>query len=221
MTYSRITTPALLAGMLAISACTSIYTPTAGGEQRTGEGAGIGALTGAVLGALGGDTAGERRQRAVVGAIVGGAVGAAIGNNLDRQAAALQADLGDDRIQIINTGSELIVRMPQDILFAVDSAQLSNAVRGDLAALADNIRRFPGSTIEVIGHTDNTGPAAYNQDLSVNRASAVAAVLIANGVPGGRIRAIGMGEDQPIASNLTTQGRAQNRRVDIVIRPTS
>jgi outer membrane protein OmpA-like peptidoglycan-associated protein len=221
MTTLKFPALAMTAGLFVLSACTDINTSTGSSNTRTNEGIGVGAATGALIGILQGDDARDRRRGAVVGAILGGAVGGAIGSNLDKQAADLQATLGDDRIQIINTGSELIVRMPQDILFAVDSTVLLGALRSDLAALADNIRRFPGSTIDVFGHTDNTGTAAYNRDLSTRRANSVSAVLIANGVSGSRIRSIGRGEDDPIASNLTVAGRAQNRRVEIVIRPNS
>lgn len=209
------------AGLLALTACTDINSPTNSANQRTKEGAGIGALGGALVGILAGDNARERRRGAVVGALVGGAAGGLIGNNLDKQAAELETAFSDDRIQIINTGEVLIVRMPQDLLFATDSTALRNELRSDLGALADNLQRYPGSTVEVTGHTDNTGTAAYNQDLSSRRAGAVASVLIANGVSSGRVRTFGAGEEQPIASNLTTQGRAQNRRVEIVIRPSA
>ena len=91
----------------------------------------------------------------------------------------------------------------------------------DIRALANNLLNYPNSTIQVVGHTDNAGTAAYNQDLSQRRAFAVSQVLQGNGVPGGRISAFGRGEDQPIASNLTPDGRAQNRRVEITIRPTT
>ena len=80
---------------------------------------------------------------------------------------------------------------------------------------------YPNSTIQVIGHTDNEGDATYNQALSERRANAVADVLMAEGVPFGRIDAIGRGESQPVTSNLTPEGRAQNRRVEIVILPTA
>ena len=85
--------------------------------------------------------------------------------------------------------------------------------------MAQNLLRYPNSQIQIIGHTDNTGSAAYNQDLSQRRAVSVASVLRESGVPSSRIAAFGRGEDQPIASNLTEQGKAQNRRVEIIIRP--
>jgi len=221
MTRTRSIALASTAGILLLTACTDINTPTNNTNQRTQEGIGVGALGGAIVGILSGDNAKERRRGAVVGAIVGGAAGGFIGNNLDKQAAELASAFDDDRIQIINTGEVLIVRMPEDLLFATDSTALRNELRNDLGALANNLQRYPGSTVEVTGHTDNTGSASYNQDLSSRRARAVASVLIANGVSSGRIRTFGAGEDQPIESNLSSEGRAKNRRVEIVIRPNS
>ena len=92
-------------------------------------------------------------------------------------------------------------------------------LRVELRALADSLIKFPDTTVDVIGHTDNTGAASYNQELSARRASSVTAVLIDSGVTSSRLRSYGVGEDQPVASNLTPEGRAQNRRVEIVIRP--
>jgi len=197
------------AAMLTLTACTDPTTPTSNPRQRTNEGALIGGLVGAGVGALTGDDGGERRR------------GAAIGYNLDKQAAELQRDFSDGRIQIINNGDYLVVRMPDDILFAIDSAAVRPGLRADLQVLAGSLQRYPGSTVQVIGHTDNTGTSAYNQDLSERRAGAVSSVLIGAGVEAGRIRSFGLGEDQPIATNLTPEGRAQNRRVDITIRPNS
>ena len=207
--------------MLTLTACTDPTTPTSNPRQRTNEGALIGGLVGAGVGALTGDDGGERRRGALIGGLVGAGVGAAIGYNLDKQAAELQRDFSDGRIQIINNGDYLVVRMPDDILFAIDSAAVRPGLRADLQVLAGSLQRYPGSTVQVIGHTDNTGTSAYNQDLSERRAGAVSSVLIGAGVEAGRIRSFGLGEDQPIATNLTPEGRAQNRRVDITIRPNS
>ncbi len=210
---------ATAAALLAVTACTDINTNTGNPRTRTNEGIGVGAASGALFGILTGKNAKQRRNQAIVGAVIGGAIGGIAGSELDKQAADLQNSISNDRVQIINNGDHLIVRMPEDILFPVDSSILQNTLRQDIVALANNLQRYPGSTVDVIGHTDNTGTAAYNRDLSSRRASAVAAVLIANGVSGGRIRTIGRGEDSPIASNLNASGRAQNRRVEIVIRP--
>lgn len=207
------------ASAFALAACTPTDTPTNDPNQRTKEGAVAGAVVGGVLGALTGGDGGERRRGALAGALVGGAVGASIGYNLDQQAAELQRDFGDGRIQIINNGDFLVVRMPDDILFDIDSAVVKPSLRADLQILAASLNRYPESTVQVVGHTDNTGDAAYNQDLSERRAASVSQVLIGSGVSGARIQSIGQGETQPIATNLTPEGRTLNRRVDITIRP--
>lgn len=209
--------PLLLAAgsALALAACQQPL-PNQTGNQ-TQQGALLGAGIGAVAGALTGDDADERLENALIGAAAVGAVGAAIGYSLDRQEAELRAELGQGTIR--NTGSQLIVTLPQDILFATDSASVSSASQADLRAVANSLNRYPETTVNVIGHTDNVGEAAYNLDLSQRRAQSVASVLIGAGVSPGRINAVGRGEDVPVASNQTSEGRAQNRRVEIVITP--
>lgn len=214
----------LLAGaaLLLTAACTDPGYVGNGGttnpNQKTQQGALIGGLTGAGLGAIFSD---DKGKGAVIGGIAGAAVGAGIGYSLDRQAAELRQDLNNDDIQITNTGDRLIVTMPQDILFATDSAAVNGGLRSDLIKVANSLQQYPQSTVQVIGHTDNTGSASYNQDLSERRANAVADVLLDGGVNFSRINAFGRGEDQPVASNLTEDGKAQNRRVEIVILPTA
>jgi outer membrane protein OmpA-like peptidoglycan-associated protein len=171
-----------------------------------------------VLGAATGDDSDERLENALIGAAAGGAVGAGIGASLDRQEAELRQQLGSN-VGIVNNGQQLVVTLPQDILFAVDSTAVSGASQNDLRAVAASLNRYPDTTVNVVGHTDNTGEAAYNADLSQRRAQAVASVLVSAGVQAGRINAIGRGEDQPVASNQTADGRAQNRRVEIIITP--
>lgn len=211
----RFILPLSLSAVLVLTAC--VPTTTAP-ENRTRDGALIGGAIGAVTGIIAGDDAEERRRGAVIGGLVGAGVGAAIGNQLDKQAAELEQSL-DNRVGIVNTGDRLIVTMPQDLLFDVDSALVRSNLRADLRTLAGSLQQYPNTTIDVIGHTDNTGDAAYNQSLSSRRAASVSAILADAGVQRGRIRAFGRGEDAPIASNLTPEGRAQNRRVEIVIRP--
>ena len=120
---------------------------------------------------------------------------------------------------ITNTGDRLIVTLPNDILFAVDDATVRPDLQRDLRALAGNLQAYPNSTVQIVGHTDSDGDAAYNLGLSQRRAQSVANVLVAAGVSGSRLQTIGRGEDQPVADNLTAQGKAQNRRVEIVILP--
>ena len=205
------------AAVLALAACDSMNDPM-NPNRNAQRGAATGAAIGAVAGIITGDTSEERARRAAAGAIIGAAAGGIIGNELDKQEAELRQQLGPN-VGIVNTGDRLIVTMPQDILFATDSAQLTGSLQSDLLAVARSLNSYPNTTVQVVGHTDNTGSAAYNQDLSQRRAQAVTSVLIQGGVNPGRIRTIGRGEDAPIASNLTAEGRAQNRRVEIVIIP--
>ncbi len=204
------------ASVLALTACEA---PLPGqGNQNTQQGAVVGAGIGALLGAVTGDNRDERIRNAAIGAVIGGGLGAAGGANLDRQEAELRSQLGSN-VGIVNNGQSLVVTLPQDILFAVDSTALTGALQNDLFSVAASLNRYPDTTVNVIGHTDNTGAASYNQDLSQRRAQAVALVLINAGVTPVRIRSIGRGEDSPIASNLTPEGRQQNRRVEIIITP--
>ncbi len=184
--------------------------------QRTKNGAIIGAVVGGALGAN--STSDNKLERGIIGAAIGGAVGGAIGNELDKQAGELRRDLDSD-IGVVNTGSELRVSMPQDLLFATDSDRLRGDLIADLRVVATSLNDYPNSTVVVVGHTDSTGAASYNQGLSERRAGSVAAVLRGEGVASGRLRTVGQGEAQPVASNATASGRAQNRRVEIIIRP--
>ncbi len=213
-------TPLILAtlGALSLSACVDPNAYPNDPNARSKNGAVLGGLLGAAAGiAVSGD--GDELKGALLGGAVGAATGAAIGSDLDRQAAELRGSLSSN-ISVTNMGDYLVVNMPQDLLFATDSANLSGNLVGDLRAVANSLMKYPNSNIEVIGHTDNVGGAAYNQDLSQRRAVAVAEVLRNSGVPSGRIATYGRGEDAPVASNQTDYGRAQNRRVEIIIRPT-
>ncbi len=211
--------PVLLGGvaLMTLAACDP-YPQGNPDNTRARTGAATGAIIGGLIGAKSdGDS---RLGNAVLGAAVGGILGGGIGSVLDQQANELRGQVGNN-VQIVNDGNQLRVVLPQDILFATDSATLQPSLVSDLRAVAQSLQRYPNSTVQVLGHTDNVGAAAYNQDLSQRRAGAVAAVLRDYGVPGGRIVSIGRGEDQPVASNFTPEGRAQNRRVEIIIRPTN
>ncbi|CAG0909486.1 unnamed protein product, partial [Cyprideis torosa] len=209
----------LLLPTIALIGLTACTTGPDDPNRKAKQGALIGAAAGAITGRLaGGDDKGERNRATVAGAILGAGGGAAIGNQLDKQEAELRQQLGNDTL-IQNTGDRLIVTMPQDILFATDSASLRPDLQSDIRTVARSLLNYPDTTVQVIGHTDNTGEAGYNLELSKRRAQSVTSVLISEGVPGGRLISIGRGEDQPIASNLTPEGRTQNRRVEIVILP--
>jgi outer membrane protein OmpA-like peptidoglycan-associated protein len=222
MTFPKFPLVAAMAVVVTLGACTapngSIMAPASDPNQRAKNGALIGAGAGAVIGALSkGD--GNRDQGAVRGALIGAALGGGAGLILDKQERDLRASLGNNNVTINNTGDRLIVTLPQDILFATGSSSVRPDLQRDLGAVAGNLQAYPNSTIQIIGHTDSDGEAGFNQQLSEGRAGAVASVLINNGVSPSRIQSFGRGESQPISSNLNPQGKAQNRRVEIVILP--
>ncbi|WP_265499824.1 OmpA family protein [Paracoccus beibuensis] len=226
MTLRR-TTVLAVSGLMILGACadpsmtgTSPTAAPASGMSRTQQGALAGAAVGALYGATRDSDSNNQGRDAARGAILGAAAGAVAGNILDRQAAALEQSISNPNVQIVNHGSYLQVILPEGILFATDSAAVSGPAQSDLYAVARNLNQYPNSRVEVIGHTDSTGTAAYNQDLSQRRAQSVAGILAAAGVSSNRLVAVGRGQTQPIASNDTIQGRAQNRRVEIIIRPT-
>lgn len=219
MSFAKSPLPIAVAALIALGACTDpgqLNDPNNPNRNRD-QGVLLGAATGAALGQIvGGDTAAT-----MAGVVVGAVAGGVIGSNLDKQEADLRQSLGNDQVQITNTGDRLVVTLPQDILFATESFTVRPDLQRDLRAVAGNLQAYPDSTIQIIGHTDNTGSADFNQSLSEQRATAVASVLLEAGVPPGRISTLGQGENVPVASNLTPEGRAQNRRVEIVILPTA
>lgn len=221
MTISKFFLATGLCSAMALTACTDPGTLNLPSDpnQNAKQGAILGGLVGAGVGAIANDS------NPLLGAVAGGAIGAAggglIGNQLDRQAAELRQQLANDGITVVNAGDRLIVTVPNDITFDTDSATVRPALRADLVRVGQNLVNYPNSNVQIIGHTDSDGDAAYNQGLSERRANAVADVLQANGVNFSRIVTIGQGENNPVASNLTPEGKAQNRRVEIVIVPSS
>ncbi len=184
-------------------------------NQRAIQGVAIGAATGALAGAV----LGDNKKSILIGTALGGIAGGLIGNNLDKQEAALRGDLSNDGTIIRNTGKELIVTLPEGITFDTDSTYVRSSFRPEINKIARNLQDYPDTTVDVIGHTDSTGNADYNQALSADRAAAVTDILLQQGVDRNRIVSYGRGEREPVASNDTESGKAQNRRVEIIIRP--
>lgn len=181
-------------------------------------------VTGSIAGVLAGAAAGAAiadndRRGAVIGGILGGLAGGTYGNFLDQQEAELRQTLQGSGVGIENTGQELIVTLPNAITFATNSTTVRPAFRSDLVQISQSLVQYPNSVVEITGHTDSSGTTEYNQGLSERRAIAVADIIAANGVPASRMRVFGGGEQFPVASNDTEAGKAQNRRVEIVITP--
>ena len=203
---------ALLAGCT-----TNPYT----GESQAGKAGiygGIGAATGAVIGAATSSKK-DRGKGALIGAAVGGAAGGGYGYYVDTQEAKLRQTLQGTGVQVQRNGDDLKLIMPGNITFASNSADISSSFYPTLNSLVLVFKEFNKNGVNIVGHTDNTGSLELNQSLSQRRAQSVANYLTANGVPGQRISAYGAGPSQPIASNASEAGRAQNRRVEINLRP--
>jgi outer membrane protein OmpA-like peptidoglycan-associated protein len=217
MIRTRTTLIGAVAAMALLAACTNPASLDPNkGDSNLKTGLGVGALVGAGIGAL---TASNAAKGALIGAAVGAATGGIIGDQMDKQAAEIRAGLANDGITVTSEGDRLVVTLPDDITFASDSATVNSSLRADIAKVAANLVKYPNSNVQVIGHTDNTGAAEHNQELSERRAASVADILQAGGVTYDRITTIGKGEDAPIASNLTPEGKAQNRRVEIIVIP--
>ncbi|WGM29895.1 OmpA family protein [Brevundimonas sp. NIBR11] len=210
-----------VAAMLGTAACTTMD-PYSSTPQRnnTGTGAIYGALGGAVLGYLTNTSDGEQgRRNALIGAGVGALGGAAVGNYMDRQQRALEAELSGSGVGVARQGDNLVLRMPSDVTFATNQSNIEprfDAVLSDVAAV---LQEYDRSLVDIVGHTDSSGGDAINQPLSERRALAVADALINRGVLRDRLFVAGQSSRVPVASNATPEGRAQNRRVEILIRP--
>lgn len=217
MPARRITaTTVALAAAVGLSACAQ---DGSGGMGKTGGGALLGALGGGAIGAATGDGGKDRAQRGAIGAAIGGLAGAGVGAYMDSQEQKLRQDLQGSGAEVQRVGERIVVNIPSNVTFATDSAQLTPQARNTLAQVGRTLAQNPQTTVAVVGHTDATGEADYNVDLSLRRADAVMRELTAQGVARDRIEAIGAGEAQPVASNDTESGRAQNRRVEIEITP--
>jgi outer membrane protein OmpA-like peptidoglycan-associated protein len=210
-----------MAAAVLVSSCASYtgQTNNPNDPNRTRTGALIGAGIGAVAGLLSGGDAVERRQRALVGAGIGGLAGGGIGAYQDRQEAALRRDLQGTGVDVVRQGDNITLNMPGNITFAFNSSSLQSQFYPVLDNVANTLGQYNQTVIEVAGHTDNVGSDAYNQQLSVQRANAVASYLGSKGILQQRMMVVGAGESRPIASNDTDAGRAQNRRVEITIVP--
>lgn len=182
---------------------------------NTQKGAGIGAGAGAGIGALIGNKAGNTAVGAVIGGALGGVAGGLIGKKMDKQAAEIENTVPG--AEVIKAGEGIIVKFDSGILFDFDKADLKPNAKDNIRKLVNSLNENSETDILVVGHTDNIGRAEYNQGLSERRAASVKSYAVAQGLNAGRIKTKGMGANEPISSNETDAGRAENRRVEIVI----
>jgi len=182
---------------------------------KTQKGAGIGAVAGAGIGAIIGKKAGNTAVGAIIGGAIGGTAGGYIGRRMDKQAAEIEQTIPN--AEVIREGEGIIVKFDSGILFDFDKATLKPNAKDNIAKLATSLQNNPETNILIIGHTDASGADAYNLRLSDRRADAVKTYAMANGISSARLTTEGRGETEPIADNTTEEGKAQNRRVEVVI----
>jgi outer membrane protein OmpA-like peptidoglycan-associated protein len=200
-------TAATLVAALALAGCSSF--------NRTQKGAVIGAAAGGAVGAVVGKKLGSTAKGAIIGAAVGGTTGAIIGRQMDKQADELAGDIPGARIERVGEG--IAVTFDSGLLFAYDSDMIRGAAGENLENLANSLKKYPKTDVMIVGHTDAVGSDSYNMGLSDRRARSARAYLTGHGVAMDRIKVAGRGESEPIDTNDTSDGRAQNRRVEIAI----
>ncbi len=189
------------------------------GQQKMSKTAMYGLGGAAACGAIGALTHGGKGARNA--ALACGAVGAGVGGYMDYQEAKLRESLKNTDVQVSREGNQIKLTMPSAVTFATNSATLSTPAMDSLNKAAETLVQYPETTVTVAGHTDSTGNDSINQPLSQRRAQSVSAYLVQRGVAGSRLSTVGYGSRQPVASNDNETGRAQNRRVEILINPTA
>ncbi|EIZ9236780.1 OmpA family lipoprotein [Cronobacter sakazakii] len=209
---------AMVSGALAISGCTT--NPYTGEREagKSGIGAGIGSLVGAGVGVLSSSKK-DRGKGALIGAAAGAALGGGVGYYMDVQEAKLRQKMQGTGVSVTRSGDNIILNMPNNVTFDSSQANLKPAGANTLTGVAMVLKEYPKTAVNVVGYTDSTGGQALNMKLSQQRAESVASALITQGVAANRIRTSGMGPANPVASNSTEEGKAQNRRVEITLSP--
>lgn len=199
--------PVLLGIALVFAGCSSL--------NRTQKGAMTGTAAGAAIGSVAGRTAGNTALGTVIGAAVGGTTGAIIGQQMDKQAKEIKANVPG--VEVVRVEEGIIVEFSNNVLFGFDESSLSDKARTNLDKLVVVLNEYEDTDIEIQGHTDSRGSEAYNQRLSVQRASSVSSYLVANGISSKRVTTKGFGEMLPKYLNDTADNRDKNRRVEFLI----
>ncbi|GGU64035.1 OmpA family lipoprotein [Pseudomonas laurentiana] len=187
------------------------------GMSKTAKYGGLGALAGAIAGAA--INHDNRGKGALIGAAAVGAAAAGYGYYADKQEAALRESMANTGVEVQRQGDQIKLIMPGNITFGTDSSDIAPSFYSPLNNLANSFKQFNQNTIEIVGYTDSTGSRQHNMDLSQRRAQAVSTYLTSQGVDSSRLSVRGAGPDQPVASNADANGRAQNRRVEVNLKP--
>lgn len=203
-----------------LSACTeNAYT---GNSQvsKTVVGAGAGAALGALGGLLVGKTTNASTRKSVlIGAGIGALTGGGVGLYMDKQEAQLRRELRSTGVSVTRQGDTIILNMPSDVTFGTNQAAVQSQFYPTLTSVSKVLSKYNKTLVNVYGHADSDGDAAYNRQLSEKRAVNVAQFLVRGGNRQERFYVVGYGEERPIATNASAAGKAQNRRVEIQIEP--
>jgi outer membrane protein OmpA-like peptidoglycan-associated protein len=208
------------AASLLLSACTT--NPFTGEQQasNTAIGAGSGAILGGAAGALlGATTSLSTRKAALIGAGLGALAGGGVGLYMDNQEAQLRERLQNTGVSVTRVGDSIVLNMPSNITFDKNRAEVKPQFYNTLTSVSEVFKEYKQTLIDVVGHTDSDGSDETNYDLSRRRAASVAQFLSSQQLDPQRFSVEGHGERDPIASNATSSGKAQNRRVEITILP--
>ncbi|MCK5738994.1 OmpA family protein [bacterium] len=204
--------------MNAISAvvlCFSIAFLMGCGTSKALQGGAIGVGAGGAVGGVIGHQFGNSALGAIIGAAIGGTAGALIGRRMDKVAEEIRQDIDGAKVERVGEGIK--ITFDSGILFDINSAVLQSAAKANIESLAKILNKYPDTNILIEGDTDNTGSEEYNQTLSERRAQAVADYQSGLGVASSRVSTVGLGELNPVSSNDSDSGRAQNRRVEVAI----
>lgn len=185
------------------------------GTSNAVKGGVIGGVGGGVVGGVIGDQLGNTVLGAIIGATVGGTAGVLIGNHMDKQAEEMEKDIEGAKIERVGEGIK--ITFDSGILFGFDSSTLQPEAKTNITKLSEILKKYPDTDILVVGYTDSDGTDNYNQTLSEQRAKSVSDYTKLQGISSSRFSVIGLGEDEPVASNDTDAGKRLNRRVEIAI----
>ncbi|MGH1441205.1 MAG: OmpA family protein [Cellvibrionaceae bacterium] len=200
--------------VVVLAACTTQDAYT--GDSKVNRATTYGLVGAVVCGAIGSRESSKRARNAAAAC---GLAGAGVGAYMDAQERKLRAELVGSGVQVVRDGDNLRLVMPNNITFAVNQASLSSSIYGTLNSVVKVLNEFNETRLQVAGHTDSSGDANYNQELSVRRANSVGDYLKSRNVSSSRLATVGYGESRPIASNASASGRAENRRVELLIQP--
>ncbi len=211
---AKLTVSVLLSVSVLLAGCETYDAYT--GDKKVSKATTYGAVAAVVCGALGATKGRKQARNAALGC---GIAGVGAGAYMDAQEKKLRDELVGTGVQVERVGNDIRLVMPNSITFAVNSANLTQSIYATLNSVVKVLNEFSETTLQLAGHTDSTGAADYNQQLSVRRANSVADYLRQRSVGAERLRVVGYGETRPIASNQSAAGRAQNRRVELLIEP--